>query len=150
MATRQAFIDGSHRDRASWLLDAHISVSTGLWRIPLLGDAPRVPIPPGDEAREFEELDIGAWDPTKVPQEGDIRILHGVRRQVAVEPGCHPIQETDDWLAVERLEVLRCEEGEGEAVREDFRGLGSARRHADRRCGGAGEEVTVFGWSIPG
>ena len=58
MAHRQVFVDPEFRDRASWLLRAHISVSTWHWRIPLPGDPDGVPIAPGDEEREFEELSI--------------------------------------------------------------------------------------------
>lgn len=147
METRQAFIDRSHRDRASWLLDAHISVSTGLWRIPLPGDSPLTPITPGDERREFEEMDIGAWDPAMVPHMGDIRIMLGARQPTVVGAGCVPIQGTSDWLAVERLEHERCLPGTDDAVREDFQLLGGGRRYSDRACTDGGVDVSVFGWA---
>ena len=149
MEGRQVFVDRAHRDRASWLLEAHISVSTGLWRIPLPGDAPSVPIPPGDEEREFEEMDMGAWDPTRVPAEGDVRILLGRRVPWVVPAGCVPVQGAAEWLATERLERLRCRPGEGEAVREDFVVLGTGRRSSDRSCADSGVEVDVFGWACP-
>ncbi|HSG50414.1 MAG TPA: hypothetical protein VLA43_21480, partial [Longimicrobiales bacterium] len=145
MERRQVFVDRTFRDRASWLLDAHISVSTGLWRIPLPGDSPRTPISPGDEAREFEELAIGAWDPSTVPAVGDIRILLGVRAPWVVPAGCLPVQGTGEWLATERLEHDRCRPGSADTVREDFLALGSGRRYADRGCADAGRDVTVYG-----
>lgn len=147
MATRQVFVDRAHRDRASWLLDAHISVSTGLWRIPLPGDSPLTPISPGDERREFEEMDIGAWDPAALPHEGDIRIVLGGRAPVVLAAGCLPIQGTGDWLAVERIEHERCLPGAGDAVREDFRRLGGGRRYSDRSCTDGGVDVSVLGWA---
>lgn len=150
MATRRVFVDRAHRDRASWLLDAHISVSTGLWRIPLPGDSPLTPISPGDERREFEEMDIGAWDPATPPHEGDVRIVLGGRMPVVLAAGCVPIQGTGDWLAVERLEHERCLPGADDAVREDFQRLGGGRRHSDRSCTDGGVDVSVFGWACRG
>ena len=79
MASRHVFVDLEFRDRASWLLSAHISVSTALWRIPLPGDPPGQPITPGDDLREFEEVSIRDWDPAMPPAEGDIRIRRGRR-----------------------------------------------------------------------
>ena len=149
MERRQVFVDRTYRDRASWLLDAHISVSTGLWRIPLPGDAPTIPISPGDEAREFEEMDVGAWDPALIPAEGDVRILLGSPVRWIVPAGCVPIQGTGEWLATERLERRRCRPGEGEAVREDFGVLGSGRRSSHRSCSDDGLEVAVLGWASP-
>ena len=150
MATQQVFVDRIHRDRASWLLDAHISVSTGLWRIPLPGDSPLIPISPGDERREFEEMDIAVWDPATLPHEGDIRIVLGGRMPVVLAAGCLPIQGTGDWLAVERLEHERCLSGADDTVREDFQRLGEGRRHPDRSCTDGGVDVTVFGWACRG
>ena len=146
MATRQAFIDRSHRDRASWLLDAHISVSTGLWRIPLPGDSRRIPISPGDERREFEEMDMGAWDPATVPEEGDIRIVLGKAGPAVVRPACLPVQGTEEWVATGTMSFSRCEPGPGQPVREDFRRVAPARRHVDRGCSDGGVPVSVYGW----
>ena len=47
MAQRKVFVDPEFRDRASWLLRAHISVSTWHWRIPLPDDPEGVPIGAG-------------------------------------------------------------------------------------------------------
>lgn len=147
MATREVFVDRGHRDRASWLLDAHISVSTWVWRIPLPGDSPGTPIPPGDEPREFEELPIGAWDPSIGPTEGDIRIVLGRPLTTRVELDCVPVQGSDLYLAAGRIELERCVVGSGEAVREDFRRLASGLRHTDPDCTDRGVEVDVLGWA---
>ncbi len=150
MATRQVFVDRTYRDRASWLLDAHISVSTWVWRIPLPGDSPLTPIPPGDESREFEELPIGAWDPSIEPTEGDVRIVLGRPAPTAMEIDCVPVQGSDRRLSAGRIELDRCVAGPGDAVREDFRRLASARRHRDPECTDVGVGVDVFGWACAG
>lgn len=150
MATRQVFVDRAYRDRASWLLDAHISVSTWVWRIPLPGDSRLTPIPPGDESREFDELPVGAWDPSIEPMEGDVRIVLGRRVASVIEVDCVPIQGSDHRLAAGRIELERCLAGPGEAVREDFRRLASGSRHVDPECADEGIEVDVLGWSCMG
>ncbi|MDX1494307.1 MAG: hypothetical protein R3253_09620, partial [Longimicrobiales bacterium] len=120
MATREVFVDREYRDRASWLLDAHISVSTWVWRIPLPGDSPLTPIPPGDEPREFEELPIGAWDPGAPPTEGDVRIVLGRRVTTRYRLNCVPVQGTNHRVSTDVVEVERCLPGTGEPVREDL------------------------------
>lgn len=151
MASRRVFVDRAYRDRASWLLDAHISVSTWVWRIPLPGDSPRTPIPPGDEPREFEELPIGRWDPSVEPAEGDVRIVLGRPVVSAIEVRCVPVQGTSEMLEAGRLEVVRCHpDPMAEPVREDFRRIGSGHRHADPECGGVGHPVDVLGWAVLG
>ena len=79
---QRVFVDHEFRGRVNVMLAAHISVSSGLWRIPLLGDDLGVPIPADDALREFEEVDIGAWDPGMDPVEGDFRIGRGRRARV--------------------------------------------------------------------
>lgn len=147
MATRRVFVDRDFRDRASWLLDAHISVSTWVWRIPLPGDSPLTPIPPGDEHREFEELPIGAWDPSVEPAEGDIRIVRGRRASVDIEIGCAPIQGTARWLSGPTVRLERSDRTGDDTVREDFGVVGSGRRTDDRECAGEGEEVRILAWA---
>lgn len=147
MATRRVFVDRDFRDRASWLLDAHISVSTWVWRIPLPGDSPLTPIPPGDERREFEELPIGAWDPSVEPAQGDIRIVRGRAEPIEIDIGCAPIQGTSRWLRAPPLRLERSDGTTGEVVREDFRVVGSGRWTGDRDCTGGGQEVRIFAWA---
>lgn len=160
MATRQVFVDRAHRDRASWLLDAHISVSTWVWRIPLPGDSRRTPIPPGDEAREFEELPIGAWDPDAAPTVGDIRIVLGRVQATTVPLDCVPIQPSDARLSADALVFDAVLPGPGEAAREDFGYLGSGIRLDDPECtdpsgdqaeaGRSRRSVEIFGWAHRG
>ncbi len=110
------------------------------------GDSPLTPIPPGDESREFEELPIGAWDPSIEPVEGDVRIVLGRRIATVVEVDCVPVQGSDHRLSAGRIELERCAAGPGEAVREDFRRVASGRRHVDPECTDEGSAVDVFGW----
>lgn len=147
MATRQVFVDRDFRDRASWLLDAHISVSTGVWRIPLASDSPLVPISPGDEQREFAELTIGAWNPSVDPASGDIRILRGRRASVEIEGGCLPIQGTTDWLTGSTVRIERSDRSPMGTTREDFGVVASGLRTSERDCAGTGVEVQILTWA---
>jgi len=164
MADRRVFVDPEFRDRASWLLRAHISVSTWHWRIPLPGDREGVPITPGDEAREFEELSIREWDPSMPPAMDDIRIRRGrpVTRRVALDcvelsgvrtvdvaavevaADTRPLQA---WLDGASFDVVVSDDSTTDTVREDFRLLGTALRFRGRTCTGAGEAVQVVGWA---
>lgn len=150
LATREVYVDRAFRDRASWLLDAHISVSTWVWRIPLPGDSPLTPISPGDERREFEELPIGSWDPARSPAEGDIRIVVGRPTSVTLEFDCVPVQTTSSRISADRLTVDTLVPGPGEALREDFGTLGFGTRHADPECSSPSSNpntVEIFGWA---
>ena len=153
MATRTVFVDREFRDQASWILDAHISVSTWVWRIPLPGDSPLTPISPGDERREFEELPIGSWDPSRPPSDGDIRIVSGRVAPVTLRLDCVPIQGTARRLSAEVAPVDVVVPGPGEAVREDFGALGAGVHHEDPECAPTSSdlpEVEIFGWSHRG
>lgn len=150
MATREVYVDRAFRDRVSWLLDAHISVSTWVWRIPLPGDSPLTPISPGDGRREFEELPIGSWDPARPPTEGDIRIVVGRTTSVTLEVDCVPIQATSSRLSADRVTIEVVAPGSGEALREDFGALGFGSRHADPECAPSSSDpdtVEIFGWT---
>lgn len=157
MATREVFVDRDHRDRASWLLGAHISVSTWVWRIPLPGDSPLTPIPPGDEPREFEELPIDAWNPSVEPADGDVRIVLGRRARVELSLDCAPVQGPERWLSADSFAVERCVPAPGrpqhvgapprEPVREDFRRLAGGRLHLEPDCADEGAPTDVFGWA---
>ena len=91
MARRRVYVDRAYRDRATWLLHAHISVSTALWRIPLPGDPPGEPIMPGDTEREFEEIPMRAWDPSLRPSMDDVRIVRGRPVRRLVDFRCVPL-----------------------------------------------------------
>jgi hypothetical protein len=154
MALRQVYVDYEFRDRASWLLRAHISVSTALWRIPLPGDPEGQPVVPGDEAREFEELPMRAWDPSLPPSIDDIRIVRGRAGMRPVEFGCVPLAggEPDGrelWLSAGPLEVPVSDGAPDDTVREDFRIVGTGLRFEDRECSAAGDAVQFVSWAIP-
>ncbi|MEM7416035.1 MAG: hypothetical protein AAF389_11095 [Gemmatimonadota bacterium] len=147
METRRVYVDSSFRDRASWLLRAHISVSTWHWRIPLAGDDPSVPISPGDEAREFEELDLELWDPSMGPAMDDIRIVRGREADQRILATCTRLEGTTDRAvrASGGVVVRRAHAGESGTVREDFHILGLADLRASE-CLGTGEAVQLVGW----
>lgn len=147
METRRVFVDRSLRDRASWLLRAHISVSTWHWRIPLAGDDPAVPISPGDESREFEELDIDAWDPAVRPSMDDIRIVRGEETDHRILTTCTRLFDVTGRSVTapgDGVVVTRAAGGVG-TVREDFHILGLAELLGPG-CGGSGEAVQLVGW----
>ncbi len=147
LASRRVFVDYAYRDRSRWILDAHISVSTGLWRIPLPGDPEGLMIPPGNVPREFEELDISAWDPTAEPAAGDFRVRRGRPVPVRIEFSCVPVAATGGWYSAGPLDVLRCDGSGDEACREDLMEVGRGAHHPVRGCGDAPREVRVFSWA---
>lgn len=147
MGLRQVFVDHPFRDRSNWMLDAHISVSTGVWRIPLPGDPVGVPITPGDVLREFEELNILAWDPSMEPADGDFRILRGRPAEVRVDFTCVPMPSARAWFSAGPWSLRRCD-GVGEnACREDFFDVGAGIRYPRRGCAEAGEAVRLMTWA---
>jgi len=153
MARRQVFVDQAFRDRASWLLDAHISVSTGLWRIPLDGDPPGQPVTPGDELREFEELGIHAWDPSMTPARDDIRIRRGSRITRTVHFACVPMSgsrfesEGPRWFSAGPWQADVCDGHAAGTTREDFVMVGTGSRHLERNCEGSGDPVRYIMWA---
>jgi hypothetical protein len=147
MALRQVFVDYEYRDRATWLLHAHISVSTALWRIPLPGDPEGQPIMPGDQAREFEELPMRSWNPSMPPAIDDIRILRGRPAARSVHFSCIPLVGADAWLSAGPLNVTVSDGSGAESIREDFRILGTGLRWNERSCAGGGEAVQLLGWA---
>lgn len=150
MAQRRVFVDHAFRDRASWLLDAHISVSTAHWRIPLAGDVPGEPIMPGDALREFEELGIRDLDPSVRPAEGDIRIGRGGRVSSLVDFSCVPVAGTDQWCSAGPWTLVRCGDNLDEVRREDFGVVGPGQRYGDRACSEPAEAVVLFSWAVRG
>ena len=173
MALRQVYVDSEYRDRAAWLLRAHISVSTLLWRIPLPGDPEGQPVVPGDERREFEELPMRAWNPSLRPAMDDIRIVRGepVRRRAdfacvpLVDEGpAYPLTASaateERWVSAEPFDITVAagpvpggptvaETGaasEAGTVREDFGLVGTALRFQERECAAAGEAVQLVSW----
>lgn len=166
MSRRRVYVDHDYRDRAAWLLDAHISVSTAHWRIPLPGDSPGIPITPGDSAREFEEFAIREWDASDSPALDDIRILRGSRVTRTVAFACVPMAggemgegELADgtWYRAGPWGVDVVAGGVGDpegadteapdVTREDFRIAGAGWRFSDRECTTNGDAVQFVMWS---
>jgi len=143
---RRLFIERGYRSRVERLLGAYISTTTGLWRVHLLGDDTRVPVPPGDEAREFEELDLTAWDPASPPSEGDIRIAFGASSPTPVLLSCTPVLGEGGWVTAPSFTVDRVSGSGGEGVREYFGQVAAGVRHGGRACASAGLEVRVLSW----
>jgi len=178
MESRQVFVDWRFRDRAVGLLDAHISVSTALWRIPLPGDPRGIPITPGDPLREFEERSMDEWDVQQAPSMDDIRICHGglVSRRVSFNcvplggpsrPAASAAAEPSTWCtagpwlmdtvdagvaatdsAGDVSAVEDTSAAEVETTREDFSVVGTGIRHDERRCSDAGEVIQLVAWAV--
>jgi hypothetical protein len=131
---KEAYIDIEYRERLQYVLSAHISVSTGHWRIPLPGDSPTIPVQPGDPVREYEEIDMRVWDASMEPGEGDIRVLRGIPRPVTIEVACQPLSGGGAFLSGGPFEVQRAGAPEDELCREDLMEIGSGTRFEDRDC----------------
>jgi hypothetical protein len=145
-AQGRVYVDRELRDRAALALAAHISVSTGVWRIPLPGDPVRTPIQPGDAAREFDERPLRAWDPRSEPAEGDTRLRLGRIQVVRVTLECEAVSGTDAWCRGGPWDVPRCTPG-GERLRREILGeLGRARLWTDRRCAASSRAVRCLTW----
>jgi hypothetical protein len=147
MATRRLFVDRDYRDEVSWDLIAHISVSTGVWRIPLAEDSPREPVTPGDVLREFEELTMRDWDPTALPAEDDMRIMRGAPVRRHVEFDCAPLAGGAAWLRAGPWDIGQCGEPSQTLCREDFFPIGRGLRFADRDCTVPEGAVRFFTWA---
>jgi hypothetical protein len=154
MALRHVYVDFDYRDRASWLLRAHISVSTALWRIPLPGDPEGQPVVPGDEAREFEEFPMRAWDPSLAPSIDDVRIVRGGPARRPIDFTCVPLagggpDGGERWLSGGPMEVPVSDGRSDGTLREDFRIVGTGLRFRERTCAGEGEAVQFVSWAVP-
>ena len=152
MEHRQIFVEYRFRIQVSVMLAAHLSVSTGLWRIPLPGDDLGVPIPAGDVLREFEELPISEWDPRMDPAEGDFRMRRGRRVRVRVEFKCAPMSARTGWFSAGPWDIIQCAGPGDEVCREDFSSIGTGTRHSRRTLGSCTEpEATVryLTWVCP-
>jgi len=146
-ALGRVFVDHELRDRAALVLAAHISVSTGVWRIPLPGDPVRTPLQPGDAAREFDEHPLRAWDPRSAPAEGDIRVRLGRIEVTRVVLGCEAVSGTETWCRGGPWDVPRCAPGGERPCREILGALGVARLSNERRCTETTRAVRCLTWS---
>lgn len=144
---QRVFVDHGSRVAINVMLAAHISVSSGLWRIPLLGDDLRVPIPADDADREFEEVDIGEWSPELAPVEGDFRIRRGRRTDVTVDFDCAPMSGGGGWYSAGPLEIVQCRAPGDEPCLEAFMSVGAAARYSRRYCAEPEGEVQLVTWA---
>jgi hypothetical protein len=152
MSRMQLFLDSTFHDQVYWDLRAHISVSTGVWRIPLVGDPPTMAIVPGDVRREFEPLSEREWDPTEPPALGDIRITRGTAASRRVElvcaPYAGPLTGDPTWLRAGPYDITQSTAPVTALVREDFGPIGTGMRFADRDCTRPRGEVDILTWSV--
>ena len=149
---RRVFIELDSRIQVQVMLAAHISVSSGLWRIPLPGDDLRIPVDAGDELREFEETPVGEWDSTMDPTEGDFRIRRGQRVNVQVAFECVPMAAREGWFSAGPWEIAQCAGPGPDLCREDFMEIGTGVRHKRRAIGTCTEPmgpVRYLTWACP-
>jgi hypothetical protein len=140
---QKVFIEVDSRIEIRVILAAHISVSSGLWRIPLPGDDLGIPVDAGDALREFEEVPIGEWDSTMDPMEGDFRVRYGRRETVEIAFACMPMAARKGWYSAGPWEIAQCSgTGTGtDLCREDFIEIGTGIRHSRRDIGTCTEPV---------
>ena len=150
---RKAYIDLESRLETRMVLAAHISVSTGHWRIPLPGDDLGIPIDAGDELREFEERPIGEWDPAMDPAEGDFRIRRGRRETVRIDFDCLPMANREGWFSGGPWDIAQCVTGPGtDLCREVFVDVGTGSRFSGRPLGACAAPigtVRYVTWAAP-
>lgn len=146
---QRVFVDHEFRVRVNVMLAAHISVSSGLWRIPLVGDDLGVPIPADDALREFEEAEIGEWDPGMDPVEGDFRIRRGQRTRISVDFDCAPLSGGGGWFSAGPLEVVQCKAPGEDLCLEAFIDIGAATRFSRRYCEEPEGTVRLVTWATP-
>ena len=151
-ALQRVFIELDSRIEIQVMLAAHISVSSGFWRIPIPGDDLGIPIDAGDELREFEETPVGEWNSTLDPTEGDFRLRRGRREAVRVAFDCVPMAAREGLFSAGPWEIAQCA-GPGPGLcREDFVEIGTGSRYSRRDIGtctdpvGAVRYVT---WACP-
>ena len=104
LGLRRVYVENMVRDQVIGLLNAHVSVSTGLWRIPLPGDRPEQPLIPGDTSREFEVAEIWDWDLKADPTEGDFRIMPGAGVRTSIHFSCQPISGKEEWYSADKVD----------------------------------------------
>ena len=149
---QKIFVDYESRISVSVLVAAHISVSSGLWRIPLLGDDVRVPIDAGDPEREFQEHDISEWDPDLLPEEGDYRVQMGSPIQTEISLECAPVLPGRGWVSGGPWPVERCHKSELWLCRAVFTPVGRGLKHvfkSYRTCAEKGQQIQFLSWIVP-
>jgi hypothetical protein len=143
----EVYVDWEFRDRLHYIFSAHISVSTGHWRIPFPGDTPRVPVQAGDPLREFEEVDMREWDASLEPTENDVRIVRGSPTHVSIDVSCTPLSGGGVWLNGGPWDLRRGGPPNDDLCREDLTEIGTGTRYADRDCARPIGSVRFVTWA---
>lgn len=146
----QIWVDVDFRERLQYLMAAHISVSTGRWRIPLPGDPPDVPVQPGDALREYEEIDMREWDASIEPVEGDVRVLRGSPVGVRVMITCQPVSGGGAYVSAPPLDLRRCGPPSSDITREDLMEVDTGTRFDDRDCARPTGSLRLVTWACGG
>ena len=146
---RLVFVDREYRDLLVGILSAHISVSTGHWRIPQPGDPLEEPLIPGVPLREFEPVGIGDLDPEMEPAEGDFRVRRGQRAQTTIDFSCVPMVDTSQRISGGPWHIDQCDGSGAGTCREDFVEVGVGARIADGNCRDVAGEIRLLTWVCP-
>jgi hypothetical protein len=146
---RLVFIDREFRDVLIGILSAHISVSTGHWRIPQAGDAPEEPLIPGVPQREFEEVGIGDLDLAMEPSESDFRIRRGQRVETTIDLSCASMVDSPQQISGGPWHVEQCDGSGDGTCREDFVEVGVATRSPAGACATAAPDIRLLTWVCP-
>ena len=146
LGLRRVYVENLLRDRVIGLLNAHVSVSTGLWRIPLPGDRPEQPLVPGDTSREFEVAAIWDWDPKADPTERDFRIMAGAEVRTNIHFSCQPISGKEEWYSAGPWSIDQCDPSLDGTCREDFQQIGEGIQYTDRNCSAPGKTIRFLTW----
>ena len=149
---KKIFVDYESRISVSVTLAAHISVSSGLWRIPLLGEDVGLPIDAGDPRREFSEHSISEWNPGLLPREGDYRIRRGFAVAKEISLSCVPILPEKGWVSGGPWSFNQCDGISRELCSEVFTSVGKGVKHdskAYRMCAGTGKVTEFMTWVVP-
>lgn len=146
---RLVFIGREFRDRLVGVLNAHISVSTGHWRIPQPGDPLEEPLIPGVPQREFEEVGIEDLDQEMEPSKGDFRIRRGRRVDATIDLACEPVLDSSLRLSGGPWHIEQCEGSGAGTCREDFVEVGIATRYGAGTCGDGAGNIRVLTWVCP-
>jgi len=143
------FINREFRDLLVGILSAHISVSTGHWRIPQPGEPLEEPLIPGVPQHEFEEVEIGDLDLEMEPSEGDFRIRRGRRVDATIDLACVPVLDSSLRLSGGPWHIEQCEGSGAGTCREDFVEVGIATRYGAGTCGDGAGNIRVLTWVCP-
>jgi len=119
-AEQRIYVSRDFRDRAQNLLNAHISVSTGHWRIPLPGDSPSEPLIQGVPQREFEEFAVDDLDADMEPSVGDFRVLVGGYVPLSIGLECVLDEDGSVYVVAGSMAAMVGARAAAGIVREDF------------------------------